>query len=109
MTDFFDTKGIPDDPAYWDGLAARVSAGARAGSLARFAATPAAWAAALLLVTAAGLLVVAARGRENPDLGRELAQALAPADYPGGTLITTEDTSPLGALLLEPAASGGRP
>ena len=107
MTEFFDTKGIPDEPAYWDALAGRVAASAQAGGFARVAASPAAWAAALLLVTAAGLLVLAARGRDRPDLGREIAQALAPADFPGGTLAGEEGTSAFGALLLEPAARGG--
>jgi len=107
MTEFFDTKGIPDEAAYWDALATRVAAGAQAGSFARIATSPAAWAAALLLVTAAGLLVLAARGRDRPDLGREIAQALAPADFPGGTLVGVEGTSAFGALLFQPAASGG--
>jgi len=106
MTDFFDTRKIPDDPAYWDGLAARVAAGAGRGGFARFATTPAAWAAALLLAAAAGLLVLAARGRESDDLGRELAAALAPPDYPGGSLTGT-DAPPVAALLLEAPAPGG--
>lgn len=87
MTDFFDTRQIPDDPGYWDSLAARVATGAAQDGFARFAATPAAWAAALLLVAGAGLLVLAARGAAQPDLGREIAQALAPADFPGGSLV----------------------
>lgn len=87
MTDFFDTRQIPDDQGYWDALAARVATGAGQDGFARFAATPAAWAAALLLVAGAGLLVLAARGDARPDLGREIAQALAPADFPGGSLV----------------------
>jgi len=106
MPDLFDTRKIPDDPAYWDGLAARVAAGAGRGGFARFASTPAAWAAALLLATAAGLLVLAARGREPDDLGRELAAALAPADFPGGSLSGIE-APPVAALLLEAPAAGG--
>lgn len=98
MTDFFGTKAIPDDPEYWDALAAQVTAGARAGSFARLITTPAAWAATLLLVAAAGLLVLATRGRERSSLGGEIAQALAPADYPGRTLATPGDAS-LGSLL----------
>ena len=105
MTDLFDTGQIPNDEAYWDSLAARVATEARQGGFARFATTPAAWAAALLLVTAAGLLVLAARGNDRGDLGREIAQALAPADYPTGSLI--EDPA-VGALLFE-AASRRRP
>jgi len=108
MTEFFDTKGIPDEAGYWDELARRVAAGAQAGSFARVAASPAAWAAALLLVTAAGLLVLAARDRDRPDLGREIAQALAPADFPVGTLAGEEGTSAFGTLLLQPGAPGGK-
>lgn len=107
MTDLFDTRKIPDDSAYWDGLAARVAAGAGSRGFLRFATTPAAWAAALLLVTAAGLLVFVARGREPAaDLGREIAAALAPADYPGGSLSGSE-APPVAALLLEAPAPGG--
>lgn len=99
MTEFFGTRGIPDDPAYWDALAARVAAGARAGGFARLATTPAAWAAALLLVTAAGLLVLATR--KEASLGSEIAQALAPADYPGRSLAAPDDASALGSLLFQ--------
>ena len=98
MTEFFGTRGIPDDPEYWDALAARVVAGARTGGFARLATTPAAWAAALLLVAAAGLLVLATRGRERASLGSEIAQALAPPDYPVRTL-ADPDASDLGTLL----------
>ena len=102
MTEFFDTKGIPDDPEYWDALAAQVAAGARAGGFARLATTPAAWAAALLLVAAAGLLVLATRSRERPTLGSEMARALAPADYPGRDLAASDN--PLGSLLFQLAS-----
>jgi hypothetical protein len=101
MTEFFGTKGIPDDPEYWDALAARVAGGARGAGFARLATTPAAWAAALLLVAAAGLLVLAARGRERESLGSEIAQALAPADYPGRTLAAPNDASMIGSLLFQ--------
>jgi hypothetical protein len=100
MTEF-GTTGIPDDPAYWDALAARIAAGARGGGFARLATTPAAWAAALLLMTAAGILVLATR-REAP-LGREIARVLAPADYPGGDL-ARPDASALGTMLFHPVA-----
>ena len=100
MTEFFGTSGIPDDPEYWDALAARVAAGARAGGFARLATTPAAWAAALVLMTAAGLLVLALRGREPASIGSEIAEALAPADYPGRTLATPDEAS-LGTLLFQ--------
>lgn len=105
MAEFFDTRGIPDDPAYWDALAARIAGGARQGGFARLATTPAAWAAALLLVFAAGLLVVATR--KEPSLGSEIAQALAPADYPGRTL-AGDDASALGTLLFQQAAERHR-
>jgi hypothetical protein len=101
MTEFFGTNGIPDDSAYWDVLAARVAGGARAGGFARLATTPAAWAAVLLLVAAAGLLVLATRGRERASIGSEIAQALAPADYPGRTLAAPNDASALGSLLFQ--------
>lgn len=107
MTDLFDTRRIPDDPAHWDSLAARVASGVHRGGFLRFAATPAAWAAALLLVTAAGLLVLAARGSDRPDIGRELAQALAPADYPGGSLVGTDGAPAVGELLLDAGLRGG--
>jgi len=106
MSELFDTRQIPDAPAYWDGLAERVAAGAGRGGFARFATTPAAWAAALLLAAAAGLLVLAARGRESNDLGHELAAALAPADFPGGSLSGIE-APPVAALLLEAPPAGG--
>ena len=105
MTDFFDTRQIPDDQAYWDSLAARVATGARQDGFARFAATPAAWAAALLLVAGASLLVLVARGDSRPDLGREIAQALAPADFPGGSLVAPPAVD---VLLFEAAARSGR-
>lgn len=101
MTEFFSTKGIPDDPEYWDALAARMATGARAGGFARLATTPAAWAATLLLVAAASLLVYAVRGKERSSLGNEIAQALAPADYPGRTLAAPDDASALGTLLFQ--------
>src|SRR5262245_54004350 len=104
MTEFFGTKGIPDDPEYWDALAARVAAGARSGGFAGLATTPGAWAAALLLVAAAGLLVLALRAPERPSLGSEIAEALAPADYPGRTLAAPDDASALGSLLFQTAS-----
>lgn len=100
MTEFFDTRGIPDDAAYWDALAERVAAGARAGGFVRLATTPAAWAALFLLTAAAGLLVLATRTRTT--LGTEIAQVLAPADYPGRNLATPVDAS-LGTLLFQAA------
>jgi hypothetical protein len=105
MTDLFDTGQIPDDQGYWDALAARVASGSQQGGFARFAATPAAWAAALLLVTGAGLLVLAASRDTRPDLGREIAQALAPADYPAGSLV---EQPAVGMMLLEAAARDPR-
>lgn len=102
MTEF-GTTGIPDDPAYWDALAERVAAGARAGGFVRLATTPAAWAATLLLVTAAGILVFATR--REATLGSEIAQALAPADYPGQSLAGPDEGSALGSLLFQPAAN----
>ena len=105
MTDLFDTGKIPNDEGYWDALAARVATEARQGGFARFASTPAAWAAALLLVTAAGLLVLAARGNDRGDFGREIAQALAPADYPAGSLV---DDPAMGTLLFEAASRSTR-
>lgn len=105
MTDLFNTRQIPDDQGYWDALAARVARGSQEGGFARFAATPAAWAAALLLVTGAGLLVLAASRDDRPDLGREIAQALAPADFPGGSLV---DQPPVDLMLFEAAARSPR-
>ena len=104
MTEFFGTKGIPDDPQYWDALAARVAGGARAGGFARLATTPAAWAAALLIMASAGLLVLALREREPASLGSEIGRALAPADYPGRDLAGAADAPQLGSLLFRPAA-----
>jgi hypothetical protein len=101
MTDLFDTRQIPDDHEYWDSLAARVARGSQQGGFIRFAATPLAWAAALLLVAGAGLLVLAASRDTPPDLGREIAQALAPADFPGGSLV---EQPRVDVLLFEAAA-----
>ena len=104
MNELFSTSGIPDDPEHWEAFAARVAAGARSGGFARLATTPAAWAAALLLVAAAGLLVLVTRGDDRASLGSEIAQALAPADYPGRNLAGPDDASAIGALLFQPVA-----
>lgn len=58
-------------------------------------------AAALALVAVAGLLVLVLRNGDRPDLGREIAQALAPVDYPGGTL-ARPDAPDVATLLLPP-------
>jgi len=105
MTEFFDTSRVPDDPEYWDGFAARVAARARQDGFARLATRPAAWAAALFLVTGAGLLVFAASRDNRPDLGREIAQALAPADFPGGSLVADPA---VGVMLFEAASRSER-
>lgn len=111
MADLFETTQIPDDPEHWDALAERVAATAvdraRMNGLHWLASSRAGWLAASLLV-AAVLAVVMGPGRDSSatNVRENWAQALAPADQVGRTIVSRDDPPAIGALLI--SAGGGK-
>ncbi len=103
VPDLRDTGQIPDDPGYWDALAARVAAGAvrqsRRGALEWSAGSRVGWLAASLLLAAALTLLGPARDEGGPRGRAAWAEVLAPDDDVGRTILVLDRPPAIGALL----------
>jgi hypothetical protein len=103
MPEFFDTTNIRDEPEYWDGMAARVSARAvrAAGdSVVDWLASARTIRAAMMIVAAAIVAIVvwpSSSPSEQPRV--EWAPAFAPSDNTG-RLMTAGDRPPDLVLLI---------
>lgn len=105
----FDTSMIPDDPAYWNALGARITAGAvrRQTVVGWLGSSRGAWLMAASIVCAAALgVAVARRLGERDATDRPLAAALAPRDRLARALMTP-DSPPLLTTLGMGAATTG--
>lgn len=113
MPDLFETTQIPDDPEHWDALAERIAATAvdrsSVDGLYWLASSRVGWLAASLLV-AAVLAFVVGPGRDSSatNVSVNWAQALAPADKIGRTIVSRDDPPAIGALLISKAEGGKR-
>ena len=108
MSDLFDTSQIRDDPRYWDALAERVAVNAsreaNAGGFDWLVHSRGGWVAvSLLLAAALALTLLPDERRATRSLSAAWAQAVAPADAVGRSLVLRDGPPPIGALLL-----GGR-
>jgi hypothetical protein len=103
MPEYFETRGLPDDEAHWDALAAKVAAGARRGST-----PPLDWIAhsRVSLVLASALLLLAGAWVLLPTGGSSrpasLEQVIGPGDEIGQQMLTAESPPAVAALLFEP-------
>jgi hypothetical protein len=108
MPEFYDTTSIHDEPEYWDGVAARVSARAlrAAGEsvVDWLASARTAW-TAMLIVAAALAAIVIWPVRSMPERSRvEWTPAFAPSDYTG-RLMTAGDYPPDLVVLMDQRGS----
>ena len=114
MTEPFDTSNIPDDSAYWDALAERVTrASVRApiasewlsrGGTPWLVATSLACAASLILALLAHPQLQPQRSASNADW----LATLSPHDAIGRSLASSESAPPIGELLAVTAAEERR-
>jgi hypothetical protein len=109
IPDLSDTSTIPDEPAYWDALAARVTARATRRGFASFAASRSGWIAAAVLVAAALALAALPRAATRSMRGAQWVLALAPSDRLGRSLAWRERPPAIGGLLLGDQSAGGEP
>ena len=105
MSDLFDTRRIPDDAAYWDGLAERVAAHAARDSggtvLDWFAHSRSSWiAASLLLAAGVAFVMLPVEDRFAPSLAPALSRPVTPVDDLGKAIATRDAPPSIGALLL---------
>ena len=107
MPDPFDTSSIPDDQAYWDALAQRVTEAAvrrpaASGWLTRGSAP---WIAAASLACAASLVLALLSLRPTGrSVGADWFGVLAPRDAVGRSFASRESPPPIGELLAAAAA-----
>ena len=111
MPDLFDTRQIPDDAPYWDGLAERVAARVGHDSsetvLEWVAQSRSSWlAASLLLAAGIAFMVLPVNGPSEPKLGLTLSRPVAPEDDLGKAIVSRDTPPPVGALLF-PGPPGG--
>src|SRR5689334_14657282 len=100
MTDLFDTKGIPDDPAHWDSLAARVASETVRGSGAEWLArSRGSWLVAAVLLIAALVSLLAPTAPRAPS-PTEWSRTLAPSDNVGRMIVDADAPPSIDALLL---------
>lgn len=114
MTRHFDTSAIPDDPAYWDMLAARVACAAkgRRSTLGWMGGRSERRLVLAALSAAAAMLIVALAVRSAPPRrsGDAWTAALAPRDPLGRLLVRATVPPPVAAIAvsMETAPGGAR-
>jgi hypothetical protein len=104
----FDTTRVPDDPAYWDALAERITVYAAregGGSLEWLTQSRAGWVAACLLLGAALFSMASSEGAASAP-SADWFRALAPADSLGRDITTAEEPPAIGELLLARTPGG---
>jgi hypothetical protein len=105
MSDLFDTTSLRDDPEHWDrtaervaGIAARKSRGSAVEWLAH---SRTSWVSACFILAVALLSVISQSGNQfAASSSAELAEALAPADDVGRSIVWSDRPPAIGALLL---------
>ena len=105
MPEFFDTRGIRDDPAHWDAVAQRVAEHAaresRRGAFEWLAQSRAGWIAASLLLAAALFSMASAPGDSPRTPGSEWLQVVAPGDDVGRQMAVSEAPPAVSSLLVQ--------
>jgi hypothetical protein len=104
--DLFDTSRIPDNDAYWDALAERVTLGVKR----RGYSSGVEWlthsrasivAASLILAAALAFLIVPRPNQSTSNLTSVSTRALAPSDDAGRAILLLGRPPSVGALLLD--------
>jgi hypothetical protein len=113
VSDLFDTRQIPDDPAYWDALAEGVAARAARDSsgsvLEWFAHSRSSWiAASLLLAAGLAFMMLPVEDASAPNLGPTVSQSVTPGDDLGKAIVSRDTPPSVGALLFLGSAGAAR-
>jgi len=111
VTEHFDTSTVPDDAAYWDALAVRVSTAiVRRRSVARWLTTGhGPWLAVASIACAAAMAIGALNMTRDRRVAtrNQLALVLLPADRLGRSFVTADAPPLIGALTTSNAIAGG--
>jgi hypothetical protein len=109
MADLFDTFSVPDDDAYWESLAARVSRHAtrRAGGLEWLGGKSAALLAASFVIAASLPLLYFARDGFTASGTAGVQMSIVPREGDGDAFAVRDTPPPLVMLLLTNGMRGG--
>lgn len=105
MSELFDTRGVPDEPAHWDAIAVRVAENAaresRRGAFEWLAQFRAGWIAASLLLAAALFSMASVSGDLAQTQGSEWRQVVAPGDDVGRQMTLSKSPPAVSSLLVQ--------